>query len=262
MTGGSVAIPFSAEVSVTPRVDHVNVDLTLLASDRTSRLEDARDLLDVFCRSVNAGTFTSQASPSPEPCQLHELPRADRAGAHIRLGPMTTDSGAYRVLVQTLVQSHFVHESLARLEIRAGAPGTAALGLPEVLSLTFPARARTPFPVLTAADLPENREPVLRLRFGLDLDPTAVERVVESLLLWESLVIQGGYLEPFDPADLPSMRPGEIYTTLPNEIEQRLTGFVAHKAAFNGMINACRAIHAHVAPLALVEIGDVSPGES
>lgn len=244
MRSPETAIPFTADVSISESL--APAELTIEARGAAAGIKQGGVLETIvdFVSAANTGAFCGAGAP---PMQSHmEIIAEDDSELLIRRRCKIRgiDPGAFRVLLNMMVQAHIRGVPLAHVRLVSGTRFEKCLNLKGAWTAPYPGRVRQcPFPLLIDEFFFENKNPVIRWKFLREVQDREFEDVERLLEVWDRVLMRGGYVDDIRKMRALPMGPGETYLLTPRTVEHGLSGFDASEAAFDGLINLAVRVH-------------------
>lgn len=250
-----LTLPFQTEVRI-PVIPEFQLTIRLCGKDSEGKLEIAQDIVQQFVSASEAGMFSG---PDVHPLQSSIKIVSSTGTTH---GEVTyvcdtkgIDIGAFRILLSMITQCHYLHEPLRECELKSSAQAMTFYRLSEIVNQEVPRKfSKIPFHLSIEKNLSKSRRPVVRIEFERKLEDVEFERVSNLIVVWETLVVLGGYLNTFDPMEELPLHPGELYMVTPRKLEYTISEFSGPVHAFDGMVNMAVKLHASLSPLVSLEI--------
>jgi hypothetical protein len=248
-------LPFSAHMTFPRSTEESRVSMDFLAVAPHSHLEFVQDILQNYMAAADAGSFSGAAAPSDARWTVASTETEELGRLRYECVIRGCEEGAFRVLLNSIVQSHWRDEPIASFAFRTVAASGETFGLETALEQPFPGRFNDSRFHLDLENLGARKSaPLIRMEFERELTDEEFDTISKLITNWETLVIVGGYVNSLARMEELQMAPSELYLASPTTVEDSIPEFQAPREAFNGIINLSSTLHNTVCPLRRMSI--------
>lgn len=225
----------------------------------TSQVVEIDEIVEVFVAAANVGMFSIDPAVDKKTIQIESTGSHREGMIRYVWNVAGIDVGAYHVLLNMLEVANNLSEHLHWIRLISTYDYRKRLNRNDILCIPFPSKAKAlPFILQCNGNLADKKEPVIRLTFRRDISDDELIMVTRLFIIWDNLVIRGGYLE--DSADMDTklgveekLSSQQTYLAASCTIEHLLYEFFGHEAAFNALINMACRLHYIFCPLVSIE---------
>ena len=214
---------------------------------------DYGSVVTAFALLASTGAL---ASPVDLPAASNRFnwsgPLSDGSALEWRFAGCVFDERAAVVLAQMLLLSHASHP-IRMVTLAAPGRTTTPLSFDPRLSDPYPPIWQPiPFPVAIDPDIFDTA--TLRIQFVRTPTNPEESEIDGQIVTWAVATAMGGYgVAPVPPNEC-SVQFQPAVTFLGNELEFDVLRLRAHRASFNGLVNACIALHQSLLPIAQLNL--------
>lgn len=246
-------LPFDLHAQLPPPGASATLSLSATARSKSADMQTLAEGLEVFAEAARMGMLGySQQGHASCHCSLKKMP-AEPGTLNVQLEVGGLGVGAYRVLLNLIIQSHYTDE-LQGVSLQTSLLGQRIHSAGDVEGLPLPSgMSGLPFgPVAGAEELGDNY--VVRLRFSRALAKLELEQLVQLFGDWESLIIFGGFVNSTAEMEDPPLWPGGTDLTLPNMLEHQVQSYGAGQAPLDALLSSFGWLTRESLPLVGVEL--------
>ena len=242
-------LPYRVRYSA-PRPFSSGIPLTLRISakrETADAVEEYATVVTAFAMLAATGALSGDRLPPEEAAGLECDQPLDHV-AEWRLSGARLDDRALVVLAQLLTASHETHPIAEITCVADGGSASATLVCDPTLDDPYPPSiAGIPFTAILDPEL--EGDATISIDFARMLTPEEGEAVDAWIMAWAAVTMSGAYgVAPVPPADC-GISCAEEVILFDDSLELPITAARAHPACWNGLVNACVALHALLVPI-------------